>query len=445
MSPTQPDGTVTDANAISYTFNSNSVDQILSMEPVAPGIMIFTAKGEKLLSSGTTNGPITPSSIAEAPMTNYGSANVLPVRTGLTLCFVQRYARRLLEYLADVFTQRFYGPDLTVYARHIGAREFQELAYQQEPAPVVWARMGDGSLAGTTYRRISMFSNQKAEFNAWHQHPLGSGRVVESISVGPANDSVFAGIRDALGMVTNDPATNVRFVESMTTLMDENDPLMQAYFLDCAVAPGAASLTDTAVTFYGLSHLNGYTVSVFAAGLDCGDYLVTNGQVMVPLGTLDPISGYTFDIPQFDILQPLASQFPDHYVTIVGAGVQYKIPCVIGFNYKSQGQLCRPMLQVDTGARNGPGFAKKRKLARYGISLVGSMGAQVGTDFDKTIPVPTTSPLGKNMPYLSMFDGIKRETLGSEYSFDGQLCWQSTRPYPLTVTAFGGFISTEDV
>ncbi len=445
MSPTQPDGTVTDANGISYTFNSNSVDKILWMEPVPTGILTGTEKGEYLLSSGTGQGPITPSSIAESVATKYGSANVLPVKTGLTLCFVQRYARRLLEYLSDVFSNRFYGPDLTTYVRHIGSRQFKELAYQQEPAPVVWARMGDGTLVGTTYRRISLFSNQKPEFNAWHQHPIGSGRVIESICVGPANDTSFAGIRDALALVTNDPSTNIRFVESMTTLMDETDPIMQAYFLDCAVAPGAAQLANNAVTFYGLTYLNGRVVSVFAAGLDCGDYLVENGQVTVPLGTLDPISGYTFDIPQFNILQNLTSEFSDHFVVVVGSGVTYTIPAVIGFNYQSQGQLCRPALAADTGAKNGPGFAKKKNIGRYGINLVGSLGVQVGVSFDSMRNVPVVSPLGKNPPYLSMFDGIKREALNDNASFDSMLCWQTTRPFPATVVTFGGFITTEDI
>lgn len=443
MSPTQPDGTVTDSNGISYTFNSNSVDQILWMEPVPTGILIGTAKGEYLLSSGTGQGPITPSSIANSPATKYGSSNVLPVKTGLTLCFVQKYGRRLLEYLSDVFSQRFYGPDLTTYVRHLGAREFQEVAYQQEPAPVVWARMGDGSLIGTTYRRISLFSNQKAEFNAWHQHPLGSGRLVESICVGPS--ATVTGILDTLTMVTNDPVTNIRYVENLTPVMDETDPVTLARFLDASVVPPAASLANNAVTFYGLSHLNGRIASVFAAGLDCGDYLIENGQVTVPLGTPDNISGYTFDIPQFDLLQPLISTFESVATTVIGTGVQYVIPAVVGFNYQSQGQLCRPMLPADTGARNGPGFAKKRRTSRYGINLAGSLGVQVGTEFSKMISVPVSSPLGNTLPYLSMFDGIKRETLKDDLSFDSMLCWQSTRPFPATVTAFGGFITTEDV
>ena len=451
MSPTLPDGTVTDANGISYTFNSNSVDQINWMEPVPTGILVGTAKGEYLLSSGNTGGPITPTSIADSAATKYGSSNILPAKTGLTICFVQKYGRRLLEYLADVFSQRFYGPDLTTYVRHLGQRQFEEIAYQQEPAPVVWARMADGSLVGTTYRRVSLFSNQKPEFNAWHQHPLGSGRLVESICVGPSTsanvENISSDIVDTLSTVTNDPSDNIRHIESLTTLMDETDPLTSAWFLDSAVTPGAAALQNNAVTFYGLFHLNGRIASVFAAGLDCGDYLVENGQVTVPLGTLDTISGYTFDTPQFDVLQPLASTFTNLTTTIivVGSGTQYKIPCVVGFNYQSQGQLCRPMLAADSGTKNGPGFAKKRKQSRYGINLSGALGVKVGTDFAATLPVPVTSPQQNNPPYLSMFSGIRRESLKDDYSFDSMLCWQTTRPFPATVTAFGGFIDTQDV
>lgn len=446
MSPTQPDGTVIDSNGITYTLNSNSVDKFLWMKPNSQGVLIGTQKGEYLVSAGANGGPITPSNIADSPLTKYGSANMEPAHTGLTLCFVQRYQRRLLEYLNDTFNaSRFYGPDLMTFARHLGKRVFKELAFQQEPAPIVWGRMGDGSLIGTTYRRISLFLNQDPEFNAWHQHKLGSNRLVESICVGPSN----GGILDTLAMVTNDPQTNIRFIESLTPLMDETDPLTSAFFLDSAVTPQAATVVNyggrSYVRFYGLTYLNGRKVSIFAAAIDCGDYFVNSGYADVPLGTLDPISGYAFDYPQFDLLQPLTSTFENLAVDIVDASTLYSIPCVIGFNYQTQGQLCRPVMPADTGARTGPGFAKKKRTARYGINTVESLGVQVGTNFNKMIPVPVASPLGSLPPYLSMFSGIKRETLPNDFSFDSMLCWQTTRPFPATVTTFGGFINTEDV
>ena len=103
------------------------------------------------------------------------------------------------------------------------------------------------------------------------------------------------------------------------------------------------------------------------------------------------------------------------------------------------------MTQNDTGARNGPGYGKKKKTARYAISLVNSMGVKVGTMFGNTKPVLQTTLGGKQLPYLTTVTGIKRETLTDDFSFDSMLCWETSRPYPATAVTYGGFIDTEDV
>lgn len=441
MAPTEQDGTVDDSNAISYTLNADSQNPGFWMIPDIQGIIIGTQEGEWHLTTGTAGTPMTPSSIQAHRVTKYGTSNIQPVRTGLTICFVQRYARRLFEYLADTFSQRFYAPDLTLMARHLGKRVFQELAYQQELVPIVWARMADKSLIGTTYRRVSLFSTQPPEFNGFHQHTLGSNRQFESICVGPSND----GSLDALAMVTNDPATNIRFVESMTSLLDEDDPLYLAWFLDTAITPPAAQFSGNNVTFYGLHRFNGRSVSVFAAAMDCGDYVVENGQVTVPFGVTDTISGQSFGLQQMQLLQQYVSEFSMMAVTITGGAKNLTIPCVIGFNYITQVQLCRPLMPADTGAKNGPGFGKRKRTARYAIYLVNSLGVKVGTDFNDTKPVLMTTPGGKPFSYLATDTGIRRETLKNDFSFDSMLCWQTTRPYPATVATYGGFIETEDV
>lgn len=443
MAPTGQDGTVADSNGISYTLNANEQNPIFSMEPDHQGILIFTQEGEFLLSSGTQGAPMTPSNIQAHRQTKYGSANILPVRTGLTICFVKRYARRLYEYLADVFSQRFFGSDLTQNARHLGARGIEELAYQEELIPTVWARCTDGSLIGTTYRRNSLFSTQPPEFNGWHQHTLGSSRFIESLVVGPSVE----GTLDAVALVTNDLSSNVRYVERMTTLLDETATLQESWFLDCAVTPPGALLLNNNVIFRGLNYLNGKKVSVFAAGIDCGDYVVVSGQVSVPLGTIDPITGMQFNTPQFQLLQPLIATFSDMAVAVIYPDINYSVPCVIGFNYESQGQLCRPQIAQDTGAKNGPGFGKKRRSARYAIQLVNSLGVRVGTKLSKTKPVPVTKvdAGGGTLNYLETYSGIIRETLEDDFSYDSMLAFKTTRPYPATVTAFGAFIETEDV
>lgn len=442
MAPTLQDGTVADNNAITYTFNSTQQNPIFWMTTDHDGILIGTQEREFLLVAGS-GGVITPSNIKEAPETKYGSANILPVRTGLTICFVKRYSRRIYEYLADVFSGRFFGSDLTQYARHLGSRIIEELAYQEELIPTVWGRCADGSLIGATYRRNSLFSTQPPEFVAWHQHALGSGRTFESICVGPS----VGGTLDALSAVTNDPSTDIRFVEQMTSLLDETASLTQSWFLDTAITPPIASSDNANITFYGLAIYNGKTVSVFAAGIDCGDYVVTNGQVSVPLNTADAVTGATLSLQNIQILQPMAAKFSNLSVNVIFPTAVYQIPCVIGFNYESQGQICRPQLPQETGAKNGPGFGKKRRSARYALQLVNSIGVRVGTDFNNMKPAPLTKvdAGGKNLKYLDMFSGIIRETLENDYSYDSMLAWNINRPYPTTVIVIGGFIQTADI
>src|SRR5204863_9629442 len=101
---------------------------------------------------------------------------------------------------------------------------------------------------------------------------------------------------DALTLVTNG-ADNVRHIETMTDILDEGSTLAQAAYLDDAITPTATSSSIVTpapyggLTLYGLWPLNGKTVTAWLGGLDCGDYLVTNGQITVPFG--DGVSGGT--------------------------------------------------------------------------------------------------------------------------------------------------------
>jgi hypothetical protein len=157
-----------------------------------------------------------------------------------------------------------------------------ELAYTQEATPVVWARMDDGTLAGMTYRRDSPFGTTPASFSGWHRHDLGSGRLVESIAAGPSAD----GNLDTLFMATNDPTTNIRWVELLTDLFDEDTPITESWFVDAGAPPVAMDTNGTTITLSGYHYLAGKTVQVWGAGLDLGDYTVSsNGQITLTIGT----------------------------------------------------------------------------------------------------------------------------------------------------------------
>lgn len=289
--PTGQDGTVADNCGIAETLNSDNLEPILWGLPTAVGVVMGTKAGEWLLQASSLGDPLTPTSIQAHRVTKFGCENIEPIQAQLSLVFVQRYGRKVIEYIADVYSGKFSGTNLSLTAKHLSAPGILEIAYQKELAPVLWARCADGSLIGCTYKRESPFGTQPASFSGWHRHMLGSGRLVESIQVGPS----IGGDLDALMMITNDPATNIRFVEMLTDIFDEDNTIFQSWFVDEAIVPKFSQLTldGLGVNLYGYWPLIGTTVSVFAGGLDCGDFLVqAGGLIYVPFGS-DPDEQFT--------------------------------------------------------------------------------------------------------------------------------------------------------
>ena len=280
FSPTSPDGTVADSNGISAKFDSGTVNPIYWLQPDAQGILCGTQEGEWLIHASQLNDPITPTSIQAHRQTKYGCANIEPKRTGLTLAVVHRYKRKLLEFFADTFSGKYTAPNLTETGKHLTVSGISEIAYQQELAPVIWLRMANGTLSGCTYKRTSLFSSEPAVFVGWHHHVLGSARTVQSITVGPSPD----GALDSLCMLTQDPVTGICHIEFSAKLFDIGDTIYSAWQLDDACTPTQAVGNSLNVTFYGYTYLNGKTVTAWVGGLDCGDYVVSNGSITVPYG-----------------------------------------------------------------------------------------------------------------------------------------------------------------
>jgi hypothetical protein len=150
MAPTLTDGTVTDACGISYTLESKDANEIVWFEPDHNGIVAGSSGGEWLLQASTLSDPITPTSIQAKRVTKYGCADIEPRRTGLSLAFVQKYRRRLMELLSDVFTNKYIAPHLNETAKHLSTDGIAEIGYQEELAPILWARTGDLPAIGVT-------------------------------------------------------------------------------------------------------------------------------------------------------------------------------------------------------------------------------------------------------------------------------------------------------
>ena len=449
FAPTDQYGNVTPAHAITETFDDDGTNPIFSMKPVIQntnlrGIVMGSQQREWFVFPPTAGG-FGPTNIDSVPATHVGSANVLPVQTEHTIIFVQRYSVKLMEYFSDVFSGKYTAPNLADKAQHITRAGIAELAYTYAATPIVWGRCGDGTWFGVTYKRDTLMTAQGPTYYAWHRHALGSARIVESITAGPST----GGNLDALTMVTNqpaaaDPQANIRHVEVLTDALDELTPLAQAWYLDDAVNPSSAVSSNTPIlpgapygglTLNGLWHLNGKTVSVFASGLDCGDYAVANGSIFVPYG--DSISagagGGLFT------------------ATYVAANPQI----VVGFTYNCDGQLVRPQAPQDAGTRTGPALGKRRRFHKVAMLLsnlaMGNARNQsallIGRDFAHLTPViisPQTVPNQPQMLPGQVFSGVWMDAVQSESNYDGQVCWRIARPLSGTIVAIEPILEGQD-
>lgn len=421
FAPTDNSGQVLDNSGISVTFNSSDVNIAFWMISDDKGLLCGTQAGEWLVHA-PNNGAITPTNIAAHRYTRNGCANIAPIRTGLTLAFVQKFKRKLIEYFADVYSGRFASVNLSLAAKHLTKEGIEEIAYQQELTPILWARCGDGSLIGTTYKRETLSSANPPAFNGWHRHQLGSDRFIESICVGPNVN----GLLDTLALVTNDPDTGIRHVELMTDLFDEDADSETTWFLDNAIEAVKTGIVLTSgqpsgVIFSGLWHLNGETVDVWIGGLDCGSQLVTNGSITVPFRS-DPYEAFTANF-YFTTTPPR---------------------CVVGFSYTSQGRILRPAAGQEAGAYNGPAFAKEKRTHQFGVLLHQTNGISFGTEFGNLRPALFRTKGGKDYAPGRLFSGIHWNNIEDGYSFDSMLAWEVTRPYPGTVLQIGGFLNTQD-
>ena len=465
FTPTGPSGTVTDANSISYICTGEDSNQLLWMTPDQQGILFGTQAGEWLISAPGP-GAITPTNIKAVRVTKIGCANIEPRRAEHTLLFVQKFGRKIMEYFADVFSGKFSAPNLSERAKHLTVNGVAEIAYQQELAPIAWCRRNDGALIGATYKRDTLTTSQGPNIIGWHRHQLGSGRLVESLSVGPSH----GGNLEALSLLTNDPSTGVRHIEVMTDLLDEGFALTDCMFLDDAIAPSStvanlstgpsawsgattyaagafvlfngaeyvsaadgnlnnSPVTSTlwlatpfgSITLYGLWAHNGKTVSAWIAGLDCGDFKVASGQITIPFG--DGISG---GAGSGLFTQALVASFTT-------------LPAFVGFTYNSDGQIVRHVEPDQTG----PTFAKIRRNDRAGALLYGCVngGIAFGTDFNMLDPASLQNPNPEFFPVTvqNLWNGIWRDNINAEYDFDGMISWRVSRPYPAFVMAIGGF------
>lgn len=393
FSPTDPNGTVTDSHAVSFTLNASTVDVIRWLLGDEKGLLVGTVSSEWLVRASSTGQALTPTNVQASQSTGHGSANIPAIRVGKAAMYVQRASRKLRELGYSFNEDGLVSPDRTVRAEHITRGGLKEIAYQQEPHSAVWGARNDGVLAGLTH-------DAEQKVLAWFRRILGGSfstgaAVVESIAVIPAPD----GSRDELWLIGKRTINGVtrRTIEYMKKWFEDGDDIKDAFFVDCGLTYSGAATT----TITGLNHLEGETVSVLADGAAHPDVAVAGGTIT---------------------LQQSASTVH------------------VGYKFTSRGEA----LRIEAGAADGTAQGKIKRIVRVTMRFLASVGLSVGSVIGSLSPIIFRNPADPTNTAIPPFSGDKKVPFQGKYDRDGFFVWEQPQPLPSTILALMPQVTTED-
>lgn len=234
-----------DDDAIEVTLAATQASRIVWLQPDRSALAFGTEGSEWTLepSEGVALTPATAS--FQLQTTNGGSDAVAALSVGGSVLYVQRGSGAIREFAYNYSADKYLGQDLTILARHI-LKDVDVVAWswQQEPYAILWCVLSDGTLAGLTYMK-------EQEIIGWHRHAT-DGQFLDVAGIpGTPDDQLWFLVRRG-GTVC---------VERLDTFFD-SDELAEAYFLDSSLNYQGEPLAS----FYGLDHLAGRQVQVFADG-----------------------------------------------------------------------------------------------------------------------------------------------------------------------------------
>jgi hypothetical protein len=282
FTPTLADGTVTDANAVSAEANSEDRNTAVWMTTDEEGLLVGTTGGEWRGRASANNDTITPFSFDFRRVSKTKSFDTEPARAPSMLLLVQGSKRKIMEW--GYFEGSGYkAAHLSLTGRHLTTSGIEEIQYQHEPVPMVWARREDGGLIGSAYKR----DPESGYHAAWWQTVLGGGRITISISAGAS----LSGRSEALWQISRGE-DGAHFVEILSPIFEDDTEGWQAFFVDSGITPEAGVVSGANILFYGFMPLVGKALAVMVNGIDTGDYTVSaTGTITVPIGGTG--SGYT--------------------------------------------------------------------------------------------------------------------------------------------------------
>jgi hypothetical protein len=247
--------TVKDSDTISVNLSGKKLNEIRAVA-VTNRLLVFTAGSEWTLSS---EGNFTPYNIRLEQQSEHGAYFTLPLMAGNKALFVQSRGSVVRNFYYDYNTASYASTDLTLRARHLFFnRTVREMCLVQEPDPLVWVVLDEGTLLSLTYASAQNIC-------AWaHHQTQGFFRSVCAIAQTHFDEVWFAVERNG-----------TYCIESMVNRLSSKDPKDQVFLDSCVSKQSETGFTQVT----GLGHLEGKKVSILGDGNPLPSVTVTNGAV----------------------------------------------------------------------------------------------------------------------------------------------------------------------
>jgi len=273
---------ILDDDALTYKMNSNKLIEVRHVLELSELIMLTTA-GPFLIRGGT-DGVIKPGAISRKKQPAPGSSHVHPLTAGSNTLYIEEKGGRVRN-LGYVFQDdAFTGQDITALSHHLfTGRTIVSWCYQSDPFSAVWVVLDNGILLSLAY-----LPEQEVIGWSWHD----TDGLVESccaITEG-GQDRVYLQVKRTIN------GAAVRFIERMASRL-YTDP-EDAFFVDCGLTYNGAAAT----VIYGLTHLEGKTVSILADGNVHPQRVVTDGAITLDRAASVVHVGLTY-ISDFETLE----------------------------------------------------------------------------------------------------------------------------------------------
>ena len=122
---------------------------------------------------------------------------------------------------------------------------------------------------------------------------------------------------------------------------------------------------------------------------------------------------------------------------------------MIGYKFTTQLQRLRPDDQETARTKQGTGSGSLKRHHWYSLLLAAGVAntIQVGTSPTGILYPATLNnyDTGAATPITTLFTGVHRDTIQSDYDLDGQMYVQLTRPAPLVLSSWTGMMETTEV